>query len=97
MTITQHQLELSGIRTPVLDTGGSSEVVLFLHGNPGCGNDWLPLMHQVAGFCRVVAPDMPGFGQADKPNDFTYTIRLRRPYCVAGGFLRPAQSPSRTS
>ena len=74
MTITQHQLELSGIRTPVLDTGGSSEAVLFVHGNPGCGNDWLPLMERVAGFCRVVAPDMPGFGQADKPNDFEYTI-----------------------
>lgn len=75
MSITQHQLTLAGVRTPVLDSGGAGvEAVLFMHGNPGCGRDWLPMMEQVAGFARVVAPDMPGFGQAAKPNDFDYTV-----------------------
>ncbi len=75
MAITQHQMELAGARTPVLDTGGSaSSAVLFLHGNPGCGRDWVPLMEQVGSFCRAIAPDMPGFGQAAKPDTFNYTV-----------------------
>lgn len=75
MAITQHQMALAGVRTPVLDTGGSAnEAVLFMHGNPGCGRDWAPLMEQVANFCRAIAPDMPGFGQAEKPESFDYTI-----------------------
>jgi pimeloyl-ACP methyl ester carboxylesterase len=28
----------------------------------------------VAGFARVVVPDMPGFGRADKPATFDYTV-----------------------
>ncbi|MDQ3731361.1 MAG: alpha/beta fold hydrolase, partial [Pseudomonadota bacterium] len=31
-------------------------------------------MSQVGGFARALAPDMPGFGQADKPKDFEYTV-----------------------
>jgi len=75
MAIIQRQLALASARTPVLDTGGSdTEAVLFLHGNPGCGRDWVPLMELVAPFCRAIAPDMPGFGQAAKPQDFDYTV-----------------------
>jgi pimeloyl-ACP methyl ester carboxylesterase len=75
MAVTQHRLALAGVRTPVLDTGGSSnEAVLFMHGNPGCGRDWVPLMEQVQSFSRAIAPDMPGFGQAEKPHDLDYTV-----------------------
>ena len=75
MPVTVQQLELADILTPVLDTGGTaSEAVLFLHGNPGCGRDWSPLMEQVEPFARALAPDMPGFGRAAKPEDFDYTV-----------------------
>ncbi|MDA0824719.1 MAG: alpha/beta hydrolase [Proteobacteria bacterium] len=71
----QHQMHLDGARTPVFDTGGdASEAVLFVHGNPGCGADWLPLMADIGEFCRAIAPDMPGFGGAEKPENFAYTI-----------------------
>jgi pimeloyl-ACP methyl ester carboxylesterase len=71
----QHQMQLDGTRTPVFDSGGdASEAVLFVHGNPGCGADWLSLMADIGEFCRAIAPDMPGFGGAEKPENFAYTI-----------------------
>jgi pimeloyl-ACP methyl ester carboxylesterase len=47
--------------------------VVFVHGNPGSGRDWGSLMAEVSRFARCVAPDMPGYGGADKPEDFDYT------------------------
>jgi len=51
-----------------------SEAVVFVHGNPGSSEDWLPLMEATSEHARVVAIDMPGFGQADKPKDFKYSV-----------------------
>lgn len=71
----QHQLDILGVRTPCHDSGGErAEAVVFVHGNPGTGDDWLPLMADIAPFARCLAPDMPGFGTADKPAGFNYTV-----------------------
>lgn len=61
-------VDVAGVRGQVL-TGGSgpaSDAVLFVHGNPGAGADWMPLLEPVAEFATVLAPDMPGFGATDK-------------------------------
>ncbi|WP_238602571.1 alpha/beta fold hydrolase [Fimbriiglobus ruber] len=50
------------------------EAVVFVHGNPGPMDDWEELAPVVAKFARVVAMDMPGYGRADHPRDFDYTI-----------------------
>jgi pimeloyl-ACP methyl ester carboxylesterase len=65
-----------GVRSPVIDAGPprESEAVVFVHGNPGTGHDWYDLVARVSYFARAIAPDMPGFGQADKPPDFDYTV-----------------------
>ncbi len=69
------QLLINGVRTPCIDIGGSADsAVVFVHGNPGCGADWRELGEQVAAFSRVLAPDMPGFGTAEKPAGFNYTV-----------------------
>lgn len=52
----------------------TNEAVVFVHGNPGSGGDWSLIMPEVAKFARTVAPDMPGFGQSAKPENFNYTI-----------------------
>lgn len=71
----QHQLRIDGIRTPCHDSGGGAEeAVVLVHGNPGSGDDWLPLMADLAPLARCLAPDLPGFGTADKPADFNYTV-----------------------
>ncbi len=49
------------------EESGSGDVLLFLHGLGSCGQDWLL---QTPTFCsrfRVVAPDLHGHGQTDKP------------------------------
>ena len=54
--------------------GQPGEAVVFVHGNPDAGSDWMPLMTRVAPFARVIAPDLPGFGAADARQDGDYTI-----------------------
>jgi pimeloyl-ACP methyl ester carboxylesterase len=67
---------VNGVHGPVLIGGNetSDEAVVFVHGNPDAGGDWEPLMTRVAEFATVVAPDMPGFGGADKRPDQDYTL-----------------------
>jgi pimeloyl-ACP methyl ester carboxylesterase len=72
---------VNGVRSPVLIAGESdaSEAVVFVHGNPGPKEDWQDLLTRTAEFARAVAPDMPGYGAADKPAEFDYS---------SGGYAR---------
>jgi pimeloyl-ACP methyl ester carboxylesterase len=67
---------VAGVRSPVLCAGpdDATEAVVFVHGNPGPPEDWRPLVGEVGEFARALAPAMPGYGDADKPADFDYTI-----------------------
>ena len=47
---------------------------MFIHGNLGSSEDWRDLIAQVGVCGRTLAPDMPGYGKADKPKDFDYTV-----------------------
>jgi pimeloyl-ACP methyl ester carboxylesterase len=70
-------LTAAGIRTRVLQGGDNdkaTEAVVFVHGNPGSCEDWRDLMGRLAPHMRVVAVDMPGFGRADKPRDYPYSV-----------------------
>jgi pimeloyl-ACP methyl ester carboxylesterase len=69
-------VQVDGVRSPVL-IGGPQEAetaIVFVHGNAGSGQDWKALMESVSSFARCVAPDMPGYGDADKPHDFNYSV-----------------------
>jgi pimeloyl-ACP methyl ester carboxylesterase/flavin-dependent dehydrogenase len=69
-------IQVDGVRSPVIEAGpqGAEEAVVFVHGNPGSSLDWVELTGAVGAFGRAVALDMPGFGRADKPPDFDYTV-----------------------
>ena len=73
--ITTTAVTVGGVRSPMLQAGdpGASEAVVFVHGNPGPKEDWEDLVQRAGEFGRAVAPDMPGYGGADKPADFRYT------------------------
>lgn len=74
--VASGSMTVAGVRSPYLHSGPASaeEAVVFVHGNPGSGKDWRYLLGQVGRFSRGVALDMPGYGAADKPADFDYTI-----------------------
>ena len=67
---------IDGVRSPLLEFGspGLDEAVVFVHGNPGSSLDWERLARGVGEFGRAVAMDMPGFGAADKPANFDYSV-----------------------
>ena len=44
--------------------------VLYVHGVPSDGDDWLPFLERTGGY----APDLPGFGRSGKPADFDYSV-----------------------
>lgn len=47
---------------------------MFVHGNPGPAADWRRLVDRTGAFTRAVAADLPGYGGADKPDAFDYTV-----------------------
>lgn len=75
-TFEARWLEVNGVHSPVLigGAGEPGEAVVFVHGNPDAGGDWEPLMTRIADFATVVAPDLPGFGEADMPTDGDYRL-----------------------
>ncbi len=77
MTVPQvDSVVVRGVSSRILHAGprDGTEAVVFVHGDPGSGDDWIDLLGRVGEFARALAPDMPGYGAADKPRDFDYTI-----------------------
>lgn len=75
MSLHFDHVTVSGITSPVLEAGPhSKEAVVFVHGNPGSLEDFAPLVEKTGAFARAIALDMPGFGRADRPRDFRYTV-----------------------
>lgn len=74
--LDEAHIAVRGVGGPVLQAGppDAREAVLFLHGNPGSGDDFRDLLRETGAFARAVAPDLPGFGRADKPHDFPYDL-----------------------
>lgn len=70
------EIVVAGVRSPMLECGpaDAEEAVVFVHGNPGSSRDWEALLRRAGELARAVAVDMPGFGRADKPEEFEYTV-----------------------
>jgi pimeloyl-ACP methyl ester carboxylesterase len=81
------QMYLSGARSSFVDVDGyrihyyalgpaDGPVAVLVHGLGGRSEDWDKLAPFLAkaGYC-VYLPDLPGFGQSEKPSDFSYSVR----------------------
>ena len=63
-------LELHGDRVAYRDVGprdDTDEAILLIHGMAGSSETWRAVMPQLSRKYRVVAPDLLGHGQSDKP------------------------------
>jgi haloalkane dehalogenase len=74
-----HYVEVDGLRVHYVDEG-TGPTVLCMHGEPSWSylyRHMIPVL--VEGGCRVVAPDLVGFGKSDKPaarSDYTYAAHV---------------------
>lgn len=68
---------LNGVTTKYLKKGSSSEALLLIHGL-GCSSlEWSENVDYFAATMTVVAVDLVGFGESDKPNTFEYSSRAQ--------------------
>jgi pimeloyl-ACP methyl ester carboxylesterase len=74
--VTRRNLVVRGLRTRVLDSGpqDAGEAVVLVHGAPGSADAWARLQTAVGAFARAVAFDLPGYGEADRPDDFEHSV-----------------------
>ncbi|MEM0440417.1 MAG: alpha/beta hydrolase [Candidatus Caldarchaeum sp.] len=56
-----------GCRLRLFVAGNGSKYVVFLHGWPGFWKDWEKVMPLLVNDCKMVVPDLRGFGLSDKP------------------------------
>ena len=72
----ERRLEVNGVAGLIAEWGApdSTEAIVFLHGVPGSGRDFQQLAPTLSELGRCVAIDLPGFGRADKPLDFPYSV-----------------------
>jgi pimeloyl-ACP methyl ester carboxylesterase/tetratricopeptide (TPR) repeat protein len=65
-------VEVHGSRMHYVEAG-EGDPILFIHGNPTSSYLWRNIMPLVAGKGRVIALDLIGFGESDKP-DLEYVL-----------------------
>jgi len=62
---TEQTLEVAGRKLRVLEGGAGAPLVVLHHstGNPG----WVPIFERLAERFRTIVPDLPGYGQSERP------------------------------
>lgn len=61
------ELNVDGLRVRYIDQGSGSQTVLLLHGWGVDGSLYHLVTDHLSGYCRVIVPDLPGFGGSDEP------------------------------
>src|SRR5271154_2508575 len=68
-----HRVEADGVKMFYREAGRSeAPVVLLLHGFPTSSFQYRELIPRLADRYRVIAPDLPGFGFTEVPNERQY-------------------------
>ena len=74
--IAERRVEVPQGGTRVLEVEGSNphHPVLMFHGNPSNAGDWRPFLDELEGHRHAIAPDLLGWGKADRPESFHWTM-----------------------
>jgi len=76
MRISNRYITLGGHRHRYIDTGGDGPVMLLLHGISSSLDYYGPSIPLLARSFRVLALDLLGFGESDKPQMIPYSLQL---------------------
>ena len=71
--LNQHSIEVDGLHIEYLE-GGQGDVVLLLHGFGADKDNWTRISKHFTPHYKVIAPDLPGFGESSRQPDANYTI-----------------------
>jgi len=71
--LKQHSIEVGDLHIEYLE-GGQGDVVLLLHGFGANKDNWTRISKHFTPHYRVIAPDLPGFGESSRRSDANYTI-----------------------
>jgi len=77
MKIKHQKIDVNGLGVFYREAGPDhAPALLLLHGFPSAGHMFRDLIPLLAGKYRVIAPDLPGFGQTDLPDrqSFAYSF-----------------------
>jgi pimeloyl-ACP methyl ester carboxylesterase len=61
------KVNISGIKVNYIDTGGVNPALLLLHGWGCRGETYRKIIGTLSARFRVIAPDLPGFGESPEP------------------------------
>ena len=71
--LTHTGIDLEGVHIEYLE-GGQGDVVLLLHGFGANKDHWTRISKHLTTHFRVIAPDLPGFGDSSRQPDSNYSI-----------------------
>lgn len=72
--LQRHETDAAGFHIVYLDSGGTGAPLVMVHGFGGDKDNWVRTARYLHGPLRLIALDLPGFGESDSPLDGTYTI-----------------------
>lgn len=68
-------VEVEGRRVVQLEAGpADAPLIVLLHGFTGAKEHWLPVMAELAATHRVIAPDLPGWGESQREAGADYGV-----------------------
>jgi len=66
-------IDVNGLRWHYLE-GGTGPLLVALHGFGGDADNWLRVARGLGRHFRIIAPDLPGFGDSDAPGSLPFDI-----------------------
>jgi hypothetical protein len=74
--LKQRSIEVKGLRIEYLE-GGKGDALVLLHGFGANKDNWDRIAKYLTPHFRVIAPDLPGFGESSPAPDGDYGIRVQ--------------------
>jgi len=74
--LAQSSIHVKGLQFEYLE-GGKGDVLVLLHGFGANKDNWTRIGKYLTPHFRVIAPDLPGFGESSSDPDADYTIRAQ--------------------
>jgi pimeloyl-ACP methyl ester carboxylesterase len=85
VTVTEHEVDVGVVRVFYRRRRGDGTPTVFVHGNPTSSAQWRPFLEAMSG--PALAPDIPGWGESERPDPSAFDYSMHGLAGVLGGFL----------